>query len=88
MTLILRGLMYFLDILSWIIIINALLSWFMRPDHPVKAFLDRLLYPIMRPFRALFWKFTGNSPVDFSPMLAILAIYILRMLIQAIYFRI
>lgn len=79
-------LLYFLDILSWAIIINALLSWFLRPDNPIKSFLDRLVEPFLRPFRALFRRFAGNSPIDFSPMLAILAIYLLRMLIQRIYF--
>ncbi len=79
-------LMYFFNILSWAIIINALLSWFMRPDHPIKSFLDRMIEPFMRPFRALFRRFAGNSPIDFSPMLAILAIYLLRLLIQRIYY--
>ena len=86
MRLVFRVLMVFLEILSWAIIINALLSWFMRPDHPVKGFLDRMVEPFMRPFRGLFRRFAGNSPIDFSPMLAILAIYLLRMLIQRIYF--
>ena len=88
MSLILRVLLVFLEILSWAIIINALLSWFMRPDHPVKSFLDRMVEPFMRPFRALFRRFAGNSAIDFSPMLAILAIYLLRMLIRMIYFQI
>lgn len=88
MRIVLVVLMYFLDILSWAIIINALLSWFMRPDSPIKSFLDRMVEPFMRPFRALFRRFSGNSPIDFSPMLAILAIYLLRMLIRVIYYQI
>ena len=88
MNVLFRVVMIFLEILSWAIIINALLSWFMRPDHPVRTFLDRMIEPFMRPFRALFRRFAGNSPIDFSPMLAILAIYLLRILISRLYFLI
>ncbi|NLO81781.1 MAG: YggT family protein [Clostridiales bacterium] len=82
---IVRGIRWFLNILSWLIIVNALLSWFMAPTHPVRSFLMRLIEPIVRPFRRLTSRLnTSGFPIDFSPLLAYFAILILLEVLRAL----
>ena len=81
---IVRGVRWFLNILSWLIIANALLSWFMAPNHPVRSFLMRLIDPIVRPFRRITSRMnTSGFPIDFSPLFAYFAILILLELLSA-----
>lgn len=83
-----RIIYYFLEVLTWMIIINALLSWFMRPDHPIKSFLGRMVEPVVRPFRLLTRRIFGNSPLDFSPFLAVVAIQVVVWLINQLFYRV
>jgi YggT family protein len=39
------------NILSLVIIVNAILSWFLPPLHPIRETLDRILQPIYTPIR-------------------------------------
>lgn len=78
---------YLLWILSIVIIIQVVISWLFafgvlntRSDG-VRAFavaLDRLTAPIYRPIRAMLPDFGG---LDFSPLVVLIAIQILRMLL-------
>ncbi|MBF0565513.1 MAG: YggT family protein [Nitrospirae bacterium] len=69
-----------LDILlgayMWIVIISALISW-VRPDpyNPIVRFLYAATEPVLRPIRR---KIGFLGPIDFSPMILILAIIFLR----------
>lgn len=69
------------DILAWLIIIRALISW-LAPDiyHPNWRNLLRIIYkftePIMRPIRE--YLPTVGWGLDFSPLIAILLLRILR----------
>jgi YggT family protein len=70
-----------LNILQWLIIIAALVSW-VSPDprNPIVRFLYASTEPILRPFRRILPpRRTGN--IDFSPILVILLIFFLRQLI-------
>ncbi len=75
----------FFGILSTLIVIYILLSWFVRdaysPLYKIYSFLGVVSEPILSPFRALLSRFTGQMGIDFSPILAILA---LRMLGSAV----
>ena len=78
---------YLLWILSIIIIVQVVISWLLafgalntRSDG-VRAFavaLERLTAPIYRPIRAMLPDFGG---LDFSPLVVLIAIQILRMLL-------
>lgn len=71
------SIVWFLRILSFAIVINALLSWFFDPSHPIRGFLMRFIEPIVRPFRALTNKMnTSGIPIDFAPLLAYITISI------------
>lgn len=72
------ALIYFLQLIEWVIVINAILSWFLPPHNPVRSLLIRFIEPIMQPFRRLTAKMSSQTMmIDFSPILAIITIEIL-----------
>jgi len=82
---IILGIIWFLNILSWGIIINALLSWFIDPMHPIRMWLTRFIEPVVAPFRHITDRLnTSGFPIDFSPLLAYIAIQIIIGLLQAL----
>ncbi len=60
-----------LEILFWIILIRALISW-VNPDpyNPIVRFLDTVTEPILSPIRRV----VPPIGLDFSPLIAILVI--------------
>ena len=79
-----------LQVLWWIIIIQAVLSWLVvfnvinTHNDFVRSFfnaLDRLTRPLYRPIRKIMPDFGG---LDFSPVVVLLLIYILRILLSGV----
>ena len=79
-----------LQILVWIIIIQIILSWLVAFNvintssnfvRTVLDALDRLTAPLYRPIRKIMPDFGG---IDFSPIVLILAIQIIRRLNQGL----
>ena len=68
---------YVIDILWWLIIIRALLSW-VSPDpyNPIVQFIERSTEWILLPFRR--WIPIYKIGIDISPILAILFLYFLK----------
>ena len=68
---------YALEILTWLIIIRALLSW-VSPDpyNPIVQFIERSTEWLLAPFRA--WIPSYKIGIDLSPLFALLLIYFLR----------
>jgi YggT family protein len=66
---------YLLWAYMWIIIIRALVSW-VNPDpwNPIVRFLHQVTEPVLRPIR----RRMPDTGIDFSPVIAILAIYFLQ----------
>jgi len=64
-----------LNILFWLIFIRAIISW-VNPDpyNPIVQFLYRATEPILTPIR----RRLPMSGIDFSPIIAFLAIMFLR----------
>lgn len=79
------GVIWFLNILSWAIIINALLSWVMDPMHPVRVWLIRFIEPIVSPFRYIADRLnTSGLPIDFSPLLAYISLQLVIAILQSL----
>ncbi|MDR0519528.1 MAG: YggT family protein [Clostridiales Family XIII bacterium] len=74
-----------ISILIWILIAQALLSWFVNPygrgGYGVVAsiyrWLSSITYPLTLPARAILAK-VSTGPMDFSLLLTVLFLYILR----------
>jgi uncharacterized protein YggT (Ycf19 family) len=91
-----------LDVLQWIIFVWVVLSWlvfFLRNSkfrwrnrrfygfmERASAFLDRFLRPLLRPIRRWMRGFT-TGVMDWSPMVLILLILVLRQVLRAISYR-
>lgn len=79
-----------LQVLMWIIIIQAILSWLVAfnvintYNDFVRGFLaalDKITEPLYRPVRRVLPDFGG---IDFSPLVILLLIYIIRMLLGGV----
>ena len=81
---------YLLQILGWVIIAQVILSWLIAfnvlntSSAGLRAFinaLERILGPLYRPIRRVLPDFGG---IDFSPLVLLLLIQVLRMLLSGI----
>ena len=81
---------FLLRILGWVIIIQVILSWLIAfnvlntSSQGLRAFtnaLDRIMEPLYRPIRKVLPDFGG---IDFSPLVLLLLVQILRMLLQGV----
>lgn len=81
---------FLLQVLMWIIVIQAILSWLVAfnvintHNDFVRSFLyalDRITAPLYRPIRRILPDFGG---LDFSPIVILLLIYVLRILLAGV----
>ncbi|MDQ3246833.1 MAG: YggT family protein [Pseudomonadota bacterium] len=81
---------FLLRILGWVIIAQVILSWLIAfnvlntSSEGLRAFvaaIDRILEPLYRPIRKLLPDFGG---IDFSPLVLLLLIQVLRMLLGGV----
>ena len=54
-----------------LVVVDVVLHYFLSPFHPVRAFLDRLILPMLRPIQRVLPPFGG---LDFSPVVLIILI--------------
>lgn len=80
---VLRGVYWVLQAASWCIVIRAVLSWFLRPDVPIYAFLLRITEPLIAPFRLLAYKLSGGRlPIDLAPLFSYFVLMILMRVVS------
>lgn len=71
------ALRYLFDILSWAIVIKALMSWFPNGGGQLYNMLASITEPIEAPIRNVMSRYI-NGPIDFSPIVAILLLSVLE----------
>lgn len=72
----------FIQLVILVVIIQAVLTFFVPPYHPVRQFFDRIVDPMLKPIRRLI------PPVgmfDFSPIILIVILQIINMIIRNIF---
>jgi YggT family protein len=69
------------QILTFAIIIDALLSFVLSPYQPVRAFLDRLINPMLAPIRRIVPPIMN---MDFSPVILLLLLQLVEYLLLKI----
>ena len=69
------------DIITLLVIINAVLSYFMSPYHPVRQSLNRIVEPLLTPIRRYV---PPMGMFDFSPLVLIILVQIIDMLLTRI----
>ena len=75
---------YVIQILWWLIVIRALLSW-VNPDplNPIVQFIERTTEPILFPFRQIIPSY--KIGLDLAPIFVLLFLYFLKLfLIQTL----
>ena len=72
MTIILPIIRIIFNVLTWLVIINAILSYFLSPYHPVKMMLSRIVEPMLAPIRRLM---PQTGMMDFSPLILIILLW-------------
>lgn len=71
-----------LDFLIMIVIINALLSFFLQPYHALRQALDRIVEPMLSPIRRII---PPAGVFDFSPLVLIILLRLLGNLITNVF---
>ncbi len=72
-----------LQIYSFILLARVLMTWIPNLDYtnPIVRFLLQVTEPVLRPIREAL---PSRSGMDFSPLVAFLGIWVLRMLLVAL----
>ena len=79
-------LMKLLDILTWLILIQCLMSWFPGARYS-KAYeiISMFTEPLVGPIREVLFRYI-DIPIDFSPIVAIFAISMMQKIIAMFLF--
>ncbi|HCW54370.1 YggT family protein [Clostridium sp. SM-530-WT-3G] len=67
------------------ILIECIASWI--PQIRYNKFIEiihMITEPVLEPFRRLQYRFLSNMPIDFSPIIALLAMDFIRMILVAV----
>ncbi len=76
------GIDTFLRLLSLVLVVYALMTWFVRPDNPVYRFFAQIADFVISPFRPISnWLINKGFRMDISVILALMSIQILRNLL-------
>ncbi len=62
-------------VLLMVIIVNAVLSFFLSPYHPVRTALGRVVEPLLAPIRRIL---PPMGMIDFSPIVLIILVQVLQ----------
>ena len=77
------AILWFFQVIMYIIFGRAMLSWFIRDmNNPIMRLFVSLTEPILKPIREALIKFNiGGNMIDFSPLVALLLIQLLSALV-------
>lgn len=71
-----------IELLTWLVIIKVILSYFVPPYHQVREMLDRLLEPLLRPIRQVM---PQSGMADFSPLVLILILRVVGVVLTRLF---
>lgn len=81
MLLLITAIVLIVRVLSILIIVNVVFSYFLSPYHPVRETLDRFVRPMLEPIRRFIPPING---IDFSPLVLLLLIQVIGSLIVSV----
>jgi YggT family protein len=85
-SMLISAIIWFLKLVELLIFVDAIMSWFIRPrSNSLSRSIGTVVDPILAPCSKLQRKVLPNSPVDFSPLIAILVIEFVRSFISTIF---
>jgi YggT family protein len=69
------------QIISLLVIVHVVLSYFMSPFHPVRQLIDRLVEPMLSPIRRIV---PSVGMLDLSPLILLILVQVLGQLLGII----
>jgi YggT family protein len=72
-----------ITILTWLVIVKVVLSYFMSPFHPLRAAIDRIVEPMLEPIRRIM---PQTGMIDFSPLVLIILLQVLGIVLRNLLF--
>jgi YggT family protein len=63
-----------MQVITLLVILHVVLSYFLSPFHPVRAFVDRLIFPLLDPIRRVV---PPLGMFDLSPLVLLLLVQLL-----------
>lgn len=76
------GLVWFVQLLQWVLLAYCLLSWFLPPDNKLMKVLNRVTGPILDPIRQLMFRGTHSyRAAPFAPIVAYFALSLIQSLL-------
>ena len=68
-----------INILTWIILLHVVLSYFMSPYHPVRLTIARIIEPLMAPIRRVV---PPVGVIDFTPVVLMVILQVIGYLLN------
>ena len=81
---VLTGVLLFLQVLCYLMLIYFVLSWFLRGDNRLMRLLARVAEPMLQPIRRLLGRIFPTMPCDLSPLAMILLLQLLSGLVSSL----
>ena len=76
----------FLQLLEMLVFVDAMMSWVIRPrSNRFSKILGLIVDPVLKPCQILQKKIVSNFPIDFSPLMALLFIELIRRIVFTIF---
>jgi uncharacterized protein YggT (Ycf19 family) len=69
-----------LDVLKWLVIIDAVLSWFVAADRFPRSLTQLVLAPVYAPIHAVLAGKTGS--IDLAPLLVLAVLFALQLMLR------
>lgn len=66
------------QLITILIIVQVILSYFLSPFHPVRQAIDRLMEPFLSPLRQIL---PQTGMIDFSPLVLLILVQLIAVLI-------
>ncbi len=82
-----------LQLLQLLVFIHVILSWvtaagnYRLRSHPAVQLLDRIVEPLLAPIRSFLRPYMRNLPIDFSPLILLLGIDLVRQVLASVLLR-
>jgi YggT family protein len=70
-----------IQIISLLVIVHVVLSYFMSPFHPIRQLIDRLVEPMLSPIRRIV---PSVGMLDLSPLILLILVQVLGQLLGII----
>lgn len=79
MYLIKASLIQFLNIIIYLIVVRAVISWFIKDlNNPIVRFLFEVTEPLLRPFQEIQHRIGITGGIDFSPIFLFIVIEMIQ----------